>query len=270
MSVDTDARHLTGAAMRQIVEALPGSYVHERSVKLAPGRFSPDRFLVTCYPDALGPNPRARFREIATELRCPPEAIERLVHGWHLAESVHLGCDGIDPPLFKLYVEYPLDGKGRNDLPPDAGFFAVKWQPGGSYAYSLYRDMPQPKTVPQARAALLNNLGDAVGEASVRFADKVLSGILMPNARIAVMRVEDENSPRLSFDVNLYKTQTLVSRHRSAINELCADFGIPGAARHIFLDGSGTMLGHVAIGRDAKGTEFVTLYYGVEQRDRPS
>lgn len=269
MSVDAAVRRLTGADMRRIVEALPGSYVHERSVKLSPGRFSPDRFLVTCYPSALGPNPRGRFREIATELSCPPEAIERLLYGWHLAESVHLGCDGIDPPLFKLYVEYPLDGKGRNDLPPDAGFFAVKWQPGGGYAYSVYRDMPQPKSIPQARTALLTNLGDAVGEASVRFADRVLAGILMPDARIAVMRVEDENSPRLSFDVNLYKTQTLVSRHRSAINALCADFGIPDVARHIFLDGSGTLLGHVAIGRDAKGTEFVTLYYGVEKHDRP-
>ena len=259
---------LTAADMQAVVAALRGPYIHERSVKLGPGRLSADRFLVTCYPTSLGPDPRARFIEIATMLDCPAEAVARLSAHWGAVESVHLGCDGIDPPLFKLYVEYPLGKSGRSDIPPDAGFLSVKWVPGGNFNYSLYRVLPEPATAPAARAALPGAISDDVGEASLRFADAVLGGVLMPEAPISILVVEDETSPRRSFDINLYRAETPFGRHRSAIRALCADFGMPDAARRLLAEGEGTMLGHVAIGRDERGAEFVTLYYGVSSHDR--
>ena len=258
---------LTAEDMQRIVESLPGPYVHERSTKLGPGWQSSDRFLVTCFPSSLGPDPRARFAEIARALACPPVAVERLLYRWDRVESVHLGCDGIDPPLFKLYVEYPPGRSGRSDIPPETGFLAAKWRPGGALGYSLYRVLPEPATAPAARTALLGATTDDVGPASLRFADAVLAGILMPDAPVAILVVEDETSPRRSFDINLYRAETPLARHRTAIRDLCAAFGLPDAARAILADGEGSMLVHVAIGRDDKGAEFVTLYYGVTARD---
>lgn len=253
----------TSADMREIVESLPGPYVHERSVKLGPGRLSRDRFLVTCYPASLGADPQARFAEIARRLDCPPAAIERLLSGWEKVESVHFGCDGTDPALFKLYVEYPLGRSGRSDIPPDAGFLSAKWVPGGPLNYSLYRVLPEPATAPAARQALLGALAQDVGPASLTFADAVLAGILKPDAPVSILVVEDETSPRRSFDINLYRAETPLARHRTAIGALSATFGLPDAARAILADGEGTMLGHIAIGRDERGAEFVTLYFGV-------
>ena len=261
-------RRLTARDMQAAVDGLPGPYIHERSVKLGPGRLSADRFLVTCYPSSLGNDPRQRFIEIAERLDCPPTAVSRLSAHWSGVESVHLGCDGIDPPLFKLYVEYPLGRSGRSDIPADAGFLSVKWQPGGGFDYSLYRVLPEPATAPAARRALSGALSDDVGEISVRFADAVLAGLLKPDAPISILVVEDETSPRRSFDINLYRAETPVGRHRSAIRQLCADFGMADAARSLLAAAEGTMLGHVAIGRDARGAEFVTLYYGVTSHDR--
>ena len=186
---------------------------------------------------------------------------------WDRAESVHFGCDGIDPPLFKLYVEYPLGRSRRSDIPPDAGFLSAKWQPGGALGYSIYRVLPEPATAPAARTALLGAIAEDVGAASLRFADAVLAGILMPDAPVSTLVVEDETSRRRSFDINLYRAETPLARHRSAIRDLCAAFGLPDAARAILADGEGTMLGHVAIGRDDRGAEFVTLYYGVTTRE---
>lgn len=255
----------TAADMRGFVEALDGPHVVERSVKLRPGRVAKDRFLVTCQPPVLGPRPKEKFREIAETLRCDPAAIERLLHNWDRVLTVHLGCDGIEPPLFKLYVEYELGKSGRDDLPDDTLFLAAKWLPGQVANFSLYRNLPFPTNGIEAREALRVTYASEAGPASVAFTDRVLGELITPKGRVDVMLVEDEETPRKSFDINLYRINTPLARHKRALTELCQALEVPEAAGEILADGEGTMLGHIAIGRDAQGGEFVTLYYAMTQ-----
>lgn len=252
------------AEMRAFVAALDGPYVAERSTKLWPGRLSADRFLVTCQPDVLGPDPRGRFRDIAVALSCDLAAIDRLLAAWDRVITVHLGCDGIDPPLFKLYVEYEL-GRPAPGLPDDTMFLSAKWRPGQQSHFSLYRNLPYPTNAIEARAAIRERFGDDIGELSASFAERVLGELIEPRGRIDVMLVEDEDTPRRSFDINLYRVNTPLARHRRALAALCEGFGQPTATQQILADGEGTMLGHVAIGRDAAGAEFVTLYYAASK-----
>ncbi len=251
----------TAADMRRFVEALMGPHISERSTKLWPGRQSADRFLVTCQPHVLGSDSRRRFRDIALALECDPAATERLLASWDRVITVHLGCDGIDPPLFKLYVEYELGRSGRADIPDDTIFLSAKWRPGGETNFSRYRHLAYPTNGVEAREALQKSFAPDVGEISAAFADRVLSELIMPQGRVDVMLVEDEDTPRKSFDINLYRVETPLARHRRALEQLGAAFGLPTAAPEILADGAGTMLGHIAIGRDAAGAEFVTLYY---------
>lgn len=250
--------------MRAIVAGLDGPHVSERSTKLSPGRLSADRFLVTCQPDVLGRDPRARFGEIGLSLGCEAAAVERLVADWDRVISVHLGCDGIDPPLFKLYVEYEL-GRPAAGVPDDTIFLSAKWRPGGEVNFSLYRHLPFPTNGLEARVALRDTYAPDVGALSIAFADRVLSELIAPKARVDVMLVVDEATPRKSFDINLYRVETPLNRHKGALKALCEGFGMPEATRQILADGEGTMLGHVALGRDATGGEFVTLYYAAEK-----
>ena len=254
----------TAAQMREIVAGLDGPHVSERSTKLWPGRLSEDRFLVTCQPQVLGRDPRGRFREIGLSLGCEVAAIERLVADWDRVITVHLGCDGIDPPLFKLYVEYEL-GKPAAGVPDDTIFLSAKWKLGGAVNFSLYRHLPFPTNGVEARVALKERFAPDVGALSTAFTDRVLAELITPRGRVDVMLVEDEATPRKSFDINLYRVETPLSRHRGALGALCEGFGMPDATRQILADGEGTMLGHVAIGRDATGDEFVTLYYAAEK-----
>ncbi len=254
----------TAAQMRAIVARLEGPHVSERSTKLWPGRLSADRFLVTCQPGVLGSDPRKRFRQIGLMLGGEAAAIERLVADWDRVITVHFGCDGIDPPLFKLYVEYEL-GQPAAGVPGDTIFLSAKWKPGGRVSFSLYRHLPLPTNGIEARVALREQFAPDVGELSLGFADRVLSELIAPRSRVDVMLVEDETSPRKSFDINLYRVETPLYRHRGALGALCEGFGLPEATRQILADGEGTMLGHVAIGRDAGGDEFVTLYYAAEK-----
>lgn len=251
----------TAADMRRFIAELDGPYVSERSTKLWPGRLSADRFLVTCQPPVLGPAPRERFREIALALKCAPSAIERLMTSWDRVITVHLGCDGIDPPLFKLYVEYELGRSERPDIPDDTIFLSAKWRPGQMVSFSRYRHLAYPTNGIEARDALRKAFVADVGEASAAFTDRVLSELIVPQGRVDVMLVEDEDTPRKSFDVNLYRINTPLARHRRALGELCEAFGLEAAVPRILADGEGAMLGHIAIGRDAEGAEFVTLYY---------
>lgn len=254
----------TAARMREIVAGLEGPHVSERSTKLWPGRLSADRFLVTCQPEVLGRDPRGRFREIGLALGCDAAAIERLVADWDRVITVHFGCDGIDPPLFKLYVEYEL-GKPAAGVPDDTIFLSAKWKPGRKVDFSLYRHLPFPTNGIEARTALREQYAPDAGELSLAFADRVLAELIAPRARVDVMLVEDEATPRKSYDINLYRVETPLLRHRGALEALCDGFGLPEATSRILADGEGTMLGHVAIGRDAAGAEFVTLYYAAER-----
>ncbi|WP_156384480.1 hypothetical protein [Devosia sp. Root413D1] len=260
-------RRPTAADMRRFVEALRGPRVTERSTKLWPGRQSADRFLVTCQPEVLGPDPRRRFRDIALALECDPAATERLLASWDRVITVHLGCDGIDPPLFKLYVEYELGRSERLDIPDDTIFLSAKWRPGGETHFSRYRHLAYPTNGVEAREALRKSFATDVGEISAAFTDRVLSELITPRGRVDVMLVEDEDTPRRSFDINLYRVDTPLARHRRALEALCEAFDLPAAAPQILADGAGTMLGHIAIGRDATGAEFVTLYYAASKHD---
>jgi len=251
-------------AMRAIVARLEGPHVSERSTKLWPGRLSADRFLVTCQPQVLGRDPRGRFREVALSLGCEAAAVGRLVAGWDRVITVHFGCDGIDPPLFKLYVEYEL-GSPAAGVPDDTIFLSAKWRPGGKVNFSLYRHLAFPTNGVEARVALREQYAPDVGALSTAFTDRVLSELITPRGRVDVMLVEDEETPRKSFDINLYRVETPLVRHKGALKVLCEGFGMPEATRQILADGEGTMLGHVALGRDAAGTEFVTLYYAAEK-----
>lgn len=261
---DAAAGRLMAAEMRAIVAGLDGPHVSERSTKLSPGRLSADRFLVTCQPQVLGRDPRSRFFEMAVSLGCETAAAERLVADWDRVISVHFGCDGIDPPLFKLYVEYEL-GRPAAGVPDDTIFLSAKWRPGGKVNFSLYRHLGFPTNGVEARVALRESYAPDVGAMSMAFADRVLAELIAPRARVDVMLVVDEETPRKSFDINLYRVETPLNRHKGALKALCEGFGLPGATRQILADGEGTMLGHVALGRDAAGVEFVTLYYAAEK-----
>jgi hypothetical protein len=252
------------AAMRAIVAGLEGPHVSERSAKLSPGRLSADRFLVTCQPEVLGRDPRERFLEMGLSLGCEAGAMERLIRGWDRVITVHFGCDGIDPPLFKLYVEYAL-GKPAAGVPADTIFLSAKWKPGGAVNFSLYRNLAFPTNGVEARRAVTEQYAADAGALSVAFADRVLGELIAPRGRVDVMLVEDEATPRRSYDINLYRVETPLSRHKGALKALCEGFGLPGATRQILADGEGTNLGHVALGRDAAGVEFLTLYYAAEK-----
>jgi len=251
--------------VRAYIEALNGPVVTERSVKLSPGSFSASRFLATCQPNVLGGDPLGEFRRIAAWLGCPEAAIVRLTRNWDRVITVHVGYDGLDPALYKLYVEYPLGESGRDDVPSDTLFLAAKWLPDRPAYFSTYRHLPRPRTGREARAMMDRDDLPDIGEGARRFAARVLDELIVPDGQVDVMLVEDEGRPRRSYDINLYRVQTPLARHKGAIAALCTDYGLPDAVRYVLDDGAGSSLGHVAVGRSAAGEEFVTLYYGFEQ-----
>lgn len=251
--------------VRAWIMGLKGPFVTERSMKLTPGSLSSSRFLATCQPDVLGADPLAEFRRIAQWLGCPEPAIARLTENWDRVLTVHIGYDGLDPALYKLYVEFPLGESGRSDLPPDTLFLAAKWLPDSQAYFSTYRHLPRPRTGREARAMMDRDDLPDIGSGARRFAARVLDELIVPDGQVDVMLVEDEGRPRRSYDINLYRVQTPLARHRGAIAELCRAYDLPGALGYVLEDGAGSNLGHVAVGRSAQGDEFVTLYYGFEQ-----
>ena len=105
---------------------------------------------------------------------------------WDRVITVHFGCDGIERPVMKLYVEYEL-GKPAAGVPDDTIFLSAKWRPGERVNFSLYRHLPFPTNGTEARVALKEQFAPDVGALSLAFTDRVLSELIAPRSRVDLM-----------------------------------------------------------------------------------
>jgi hypothetical protein len=150
-------------------------------------------------------------------------------------------------------------------------FLAVKWRAGdpGSAAVSRYV-WPAAGRGPAAIGARLAELAPhAAGLASVRAALEVVEAarVHCPPDRIFLVEVDEEKSPRRSFDINVYSAKLPVRAVAPALARLGAAYAIAPARIEELLSRIGPLqLGHLSGGIGRGGRDFATLYFGAAAR----
>jgi hypothetical protein len=90
---------------------------------------------------------------------------------------------------------------------------------------------------------------------------------IVPPYDILYMEVDEENNPRRSFDINMYRAKLPLSELQPWMSRMCDHYDILPEAFHALYDGVKTRtFGHIAGGIDREGRDFLTIYYGVEYR----
>ena len=240
---------MPGEATDRLIAATEGlgrPRIFERSVKVGAGGIAADRGLVSVPPvDA------ETLARVCADLGAPqtPDFAMLLPH----ARSVHFGADS---EIGKCYLEF------APGTAPESGlvFLAAKWR-GNRMALNRYTDISG--TAHDAKVALV------LAEVPVPDLAPHLAALLDharagdPDDEAVVLKVSEEGSARLSFDISVADAGWSVARSRPLIDPLIGAIGqewcsLPQTAIP-------DLLGHVAVGQDAAGAPFVTLYHGARE-----
>lgn len=248
------------ATLRGFAEGLGLPVMAENSVKLVTGAALTDRYLLSVPAAGITPQQAAELVHVAVTLGLEPEMADRVATDLPLSTTLHFGFEREgERTTLKLYCEFPL-ARGwdiaRRANHPMLVHRAVKWDPRDATRAAVSRYVAHPaRNVPDTAAIIRDLLGQGAS------ADLALSLFNRAAGRVGAqerlfLEVEEEGSPRRSFDLKLYDTRFTTADLSPALPGLIAWFGlsdlrIPAAA-----------LGHIAGGLGRDGSPFLTLYYG--------
>ena len=253
-----------GLSLYRMVKNLPLDGL-EQSFKFRQGELLDNRFLVGIS--------RSKFSDedlqcLAERMGAPEEfrcAIREQVSACHF---IHVGFEqGKQGSTYKLYLEFPLirDANPRDAPPLYRGF---KWvaQDKSQRGISTYG---QPLAMAPARmlASVANAFagsGSVISGAAQRIMERVAEK--MPEKKLSVVEVRDSESPRASFDVNLYDAGLKVEELAPFLVDLASAFASPEGYSEVIARAQGHWTGHISGGTDSSGRPFLTLYH---TRSRP-
>jgi hypothetical protein len=256
----------------RLVEALGAPYGLERSVKIMPRVLYDDRCLISIGRAALGGAPVERLQQMGNELQMPPAFAEALPAALQRADIVHFGYEAAaGQEVYKIYFEYASDVRAAiatNGRTPVLVHLAYKWAPLRSDSGALTRYSWVPcgtRTELESRVRSLFPADHA--PRALRCALGLLSrtSTLADSGELMLMEVEEPGTTRRSCDLNVYNAGLRLRDIADLLEATLADFEIPSArARSTFGRSEPTALGHLSAGLARDGSEFVTVYFGVE------
>lgn len=251
----------------------------ERSFKLLAGQLWRDRFLVGLRTAAL---PAPDLERLAESLGMPAALRAALGARQPEASFVHIGFEhGAGHSTYKLYLEFPRTvalAAACTQVPAPL-YLGFKWNPQDS-ARCTVSSYAQPQSLALADAAQRiavaygdsGNSGNASKAGDAGHANGFVSQLAVDivtqaarasaSATVQFVEVTEDNSARLSFDVNLYDSALTVCDLRAPLQALATNFGVPTADFSALMAQTADHLaGHVSGGTDRAGRPFLTLYH---------
>lgn len=248
------------ALLRGFAEGLGLPVMGESSVKLVPGAAQTDRYLLSVPAPDITPKQAAELVHLAVSLGLEPEMADRVATDLPLSTTLHFGFEREgERTTLKLYCEFPLErgwDMARRGNHPMLVHRAVKWNPRDATRAAVSRYVAHPALSVADTGARIRDLLGQGPPADLAIALFNRAAGRVPAQDRLFLEVEEEGSPRRSFDLKLYDARFTT-----------ADLGtsLPGLIDFFGLDGfrvPAASLGHIAGGQGRDGKPFLTLYYG--------
>jgi hypothetical protein len=208
---------------------------------------------------------------IAAELGMPQCYESLLVEEFANANMLLLGLeDREDGGVYKIYLEFWDQLKHRvrttGSVEPGLLNLGVKWDTRtGSHCRTDYVCFPMLSS-----ADILSRLERLYRgqppQPSHDFSARLIhqAAARDPGASFIYVEVSEGESPRKSFDLNLYKANRTVSDIRPLLTRLARRYEIDGdRIDHLLARVGERCLGHLSGGLDRHGRDFSTIYYEI-------
>jgi hypothetical protein len=277
MTMPEEAGTAPDARLQRAIAGLAVSYGIERSIKIRSGRVLTNRSLLSVARASLGEHANRSVLDVCRCLNMPALLLDRAATALSEASIVHFGFeeDAPDRLFFKCYLEF--ERRFRERPPSDGGsvrpielHLAFKWlvNGGGEHAVAHYVCYPGLD-----RSAMLRRLADIYTGQKKRTPWNVACDVVSAAERrvglddVMYLEVEEDETARRSFDLNVYRAGLPVGFLEPALAALSAHFALASSTLDDALAAVRTRtLGHIAGGVDRHHRDFFTMYFGVESR----
>jgi hypothetical protein len=247
---------------------------YERSFKMSDKNLSGTRFILGIKIDTIRESARETIADMCRQLEMPANLLENFQEHLPEANVVGFGFDeSARSSVCKVYLEFGGSFKEaiRNNPHRPAPFVlhrGFKWDlkdpsKRGTARYTCYSFLPMETLLervsnildPHAYARSFDIAKDMVGAAASR----------IPARDILYLELTEDNSPRRSFDINMYRADMQLKELFPILSRMCRHYSIPSEEFHTLYNPVKTeIFGHLAGGIDRDGKDFLTVYYGVE------
>lgn len=265
---ETDDR---AAALVRFVKDLGVPASVERSFKLTAGTILPDRFLLGVQRSALGPKGDEGIRDVCWRLGMPADFFATFTSGLSAATIVLFGFEGGEGERrYKVYLEYGdriADACAANPRRPEPCLVheGFKWASADGTGRAKARYTCFPALTGDEMERRMNRLFPGAAYGPIR---EIARGFLETAAVRADPReflyfeAEEDGTPRLSFDLNLYRANLRLEEIYPLCREAIRHFAVPPERfLELYEVSREEIFGHLTGGVDRKGRAFLTVYY---------
>ena len=258
----------------QLVKNLDLEVGYERSFKVSQKTLLENRFLLGFSKSSIKQNPQERILDICEGMEMPDAFMEDFSEKLSEANYVHFGFEENETTcIYKVYLEfYDKIQEEIKSQPSEADQFLLhlgfKWDVSDNTKHALtrytwYRSL--------AVEDILVRLADILDPEKYRKPLEIAEGILatassrIPHHDILYLEVSEENNPRRSFDINMYRAALELRELHPILSKMSQHYSISSDTFHTLYDPVKTKIfGHLSGGIDREGKDFLTVYYGVE------
>ena len=257
------------AQLLQAVGAWKVPHQFERSLRMTHGSLQANRFLLTVNTKDIPGDPAASALAVCDQFMMPAPLRSVASENFGMAKCVHFGFEGEpDSIVCKLYLEGDVSvdeaRRARGAGEPVLMHLAFKWDlvKGGGVT-SRYMWYPY-LSAPEIGQRLDRIYRDGTGASAV-IARAVLQAAAerSPTERLQYLEVEEPETSRRSFDLNLYNAKMQVRDIQGLLLRMREQYSVrPGQFQALYDQINGMVLGHLAGGIHRDGRDFFNVYYG--------
>jgi tryptophan halogenase len=257
------------AQLLRLVGAWGVPHQYERSLRLTQGALQANRFLLTVNTSDLQGEAASRALAVCDQFEMPPRLRAAAADNFAMAKCLHFGFEGNpDSIVCKLYLEGDVTGpqadQARLAKQPVLMHLAFKWDLLRDAAVTtryFWHPFLSAREVEDRLAHVYRDRPAASQEIARSLLRQAVERA--PAERLQYLEVEEAETERRSFDLNVYNAKLQVKDIASLLQQMRELFAIrPGQFQALYDQIKGMSLGHLAGGVHRNGKDFFNLYYG--------
>ena len=244
----------------------------ERSFKVSEKTLLGNRFLLAFKKTSINQNPHEKILDIGVRMSMPKKFLDTFEQNLPEATMVGFGIEEDEATcVMKAYLEFRNryeEALKKNPKKFDSyvSHWGFKWDAADNARGALARYICFPAFT---AGDILERLSDTFYRAHEETPLEIVRGIVelgskkVGHDKFLYLEVNEENNPRSSFDINMYGANLRLEELDPYFLQMCRHYSIPDEQFHSLYEPVRTRtFGHLAGGRDRKGRDFLTVYFG--------
>jgi len=253
----------------QIIETL--NYDLEKSFKMIDNQLFYHRFLleINNQEDNL-----KKILYICKKMNMPEKLFKIFLANVSDANILLLGFEKNEKNcVYKVYLEYWDRLKNKlynqpNKIKPELLYMGLKWNPIDNTKSTVAQYICYPlltvRSILKRLSMIYNGYKDTTSLEIVKEIIKVAQKRIIHNDSFIYLEVSEENNPRKSFDINLYKANLQLAEIHPFLMKMCQHYSINREEFDLlYYQNHEKILGHISGGIDREGRDFITIYYEI-------